>query len=136
VDARRVERRGVLVGHFARWLTAAGMKMNRSAADLILRDNYVAAVLLQHAGSGPVRLAKQYVTDATGEQRDAAASAPFRRQKLRQRRQRLFKPGQHGDEPAEPRRQQPPQPRADQQPIQSECLRDASRAKRLAKLFG
>ena len=50
------------------------MKVNRAAADLILRHDHIEAVFLEHACRRPIRLAKEHVAHAAGEQSDAAAA--------------------------------------------------------------
>ena len=60
--------------NFAGRLARAGVKVNRPAAHLAPRHMHVAAVLLQHAGSGPIHVAKHRVADAAGEQRHGRPS--------------------------------------------------------------
>ena len=110
--------------------------MNRPAADLVLRHDHVAAVLLQHAGRGPVRVAEHHVAHAAGEQRHAGPAASHGRQKLRQRRQRLAQRRQHRHQLPQPRRQQPPQAGADQQPIEPSAARSAPAAATCRSLLG
>ncbi len=69
------ERGHVRVGKFPRRVRRAGVIMDRPAASLTGRQNNVATICLEHAGSRPMGVAKNRVGYATGEQRHPRTAA-------------------------------------------------------------
>ena len=125
---------GELSGRFAR----AGVKVNRAAADLRPRHVDIAAILLQHAGGGPVDVAEHRVADAAGEQRDGRTAAADGGQELGQRPFVAPRRRQHVDHARNCAGKQPRQPRGLQQFHQAGPLGDAGpgskRAAQLARI--
>ena len=81
---RLVSKRGeILVGELLGRFAGAGVEVDRAAADLRCGHVHVAAVLLQHAGRGPVDVAEHGVADAAGEEGDRGTAAADGRQELR-----------------------------------------------------
>ena len=127
-NARRGNAARFCVGELAGRLAGAGVKVDRAAARLRARHEDVAAVLLQHAGGGPVDVAEHGVADAAGEQRHRRPPPADRRQELGQRPFVAPRRRQHVDHPPQLRRQQSRQPRRLQQLQQAGPLRDPRRA--------
>ena len=85
VHVQRGEGFQVPVGQLSGRFTLAAVIVDRSAADLVLRDDYVAPVMLQHAHRGPMHVGEHYLGHAAGKQGHAGAASSqgggFRRQR-------------------------------------------------------
>ena len=139
VESLHWKRGQVLVGERSCRLARAGVKVDRTAADLRLRHMHVAAILLQHAGGRPIHVAEHRVADAAGEQRDRRPAPADRRQKLRQRSFVPLRRRQHVDHLPQLRRQQVRQPRRLQQLQQAQSAvrsAPASSARRNFAAYG
>ena len=99
VEPVGLESGAVLVGELACRLARAGVEVNRPAADLRWRHVDVAAVVLQHAGRGPIDVAEHRVADAADEQRDRGPALADGGQELRQRAFVALRRRQHVDHP-------------------------------------
>lgn len=122
VDLVDVKDIGVLDGTLGRRFFRAGVIMNRAAAGLPARDHDVAAVLLQHAGGGPMGGSEQRIRDTADKERDRGPPRSLGGQPLGQRGFGRFHAGEHCVHASQPPREQPRQADRIDPPIHSESL--------------